>query len=96
MPSKLANALSICSIACGLLSAASWYRGSAVKVSHEKAMQARAKEAAKRGEKPNFASVSLDGWDMSATFAAQSKWNSIGAFFAACSILAQTIAQIIG
>jgi hypothetical protein len=77
----------------GVLSAASWLRSSLVKVSHEKAMKLRAKEAVKRGEKPNFASISLDGWDMSATFAAQSKWNAYGALFAACSIFAQLLSQ---
>ena len=84
----------IASVALGLLSAASWLYASTVKITHEKAMKQRVRIAAKRGEKPNFASVSLDGWDMSATFSAQSKWNSIGAFCAAVSIILQSIPQL--
>lgn len=72
--------LTIASIVIGLVSAASWLHASVVKVSHEAAMKGREKEAKKRGGKTNYASVSLDGWDMSATFSAQSKWNAIGAF----------------
>ncbi|QEY13467.1 hypothetical protein [Cellvibrio sp. KY-YJ-3] len=87
--------LTATSIVLGLISAASWLRASVIKVSHEKAMKNREKEAGKRGESPNYASVSLDGWDMSATFSAQSKWNAAGAFFAASSILLQAIAQIL-
>lgn len=85
--------LTIVSIICGLLSAASWFRGSVVKVSHEKAMELRIRQAEKRGEKPNLSSMNFDGWDMSATFSAQSKWNTRGAFLAACSILMQSVAQ---
>jgi hypothetical protein len=58
-------------------------------------MALRAKEADKNRETPNFASVSLDGWDMSATFTAQSKSNAVGAFFAALSILLQAVVQLI-
>lgn len=78
----------------GLLSAAGWLRAATVKVSHERAMAQRTEAAAKKGEKPNFASVSLDGWDMSATFTAQARWNSIAAFLAACSILFQAVSQL--
>jgi CRISPR/Cas system-associated protein Cas10 (large subunit of type III CRISPR-Cas system) len=85
----------VASVAFGLLSAASWLYASKVKISHKKAMEQRARIAEKRGEKPNFASVSLDGWDMSATFSAQSKWNSIGAFFAAVSIIFQSMPQVL-
>lgn len=88
--------LTVTSIFIGLISAVSWLRASTVKVSHEKAMRIREREAKKRGEKPNYASVSLDGWDMSATFSAQSKWNATGAFFAAISILLQATAQMLG
>jgi hypothetical protein len=95
MANQWVELLTTASVAAGLVSAGSWYRSSVVKVSHAKAMELRAKKAEKRGEKPNFSSVSLDGWDMSATFSAQSKWNAAGAFFAACSILAQSIAQAI-
>ena len=87
--------LTTSSIFTGILSAGGWFYASTVKVSHEKAMKAREKYARKRGEKPNYASVSLDGWDMSATFSAQSKFNAIGAFFAAISILLQATVQIL-
>lgn len=88
--------LTATSIFIGLISAASWLRASVIKISHEKAMKIREKEAEKRGEKPNYASVSLDGWDMSATFSAQSRWNAAGAFFAAISIMLQATAQMLG
>jgi hypothetical protein len=83
------------SIFFGISSAASWLRASLAKVSHERAISLRTKAANRRGEKPNLASLSLDGWDMSATFAAQAKWNSIGALFAAFSISFQAVAQVL-
>ncbi|WP_143493877.1 MULTISPECIES: hypothetical protein [unclassified Pseudomonas] len=85
----------ILSIASGFVSAGSWLYASIVKVSHEKEMERRRKKAERKGEKPNYASVSLDGWDMSATFSAQSRWNAIGAIFAAISILLQALIQIL-
>ena len=85
----------IVSIASGFISAGSWLYASIVKVSHEKEMERRRKQAERKGEKPNFASVSLDGWDMSATFSAQSRWNAIGAIFAAISILLQALIQLL-
>lgn len=85
----------IISIASGFISAGSWLYASIVKVSHEKEMEHRRKQAERKGEKPNFASVSLDGWDMSATFSAQSRWNAIGAIFAAISILLQALIQLL-
>lgn len=87
--------LTIASIIFGLISAVSWFHASFVKVSHKNAMAIRSKEAGKKREMPNFASVSLDGWDMSATFAAQSKSNAVGAFFAALSIFLQAVVQLI-
>ena len=87
--------LTALSIVCGLISAACWCRSSFVKVSHEEAIHARVTQAQKKGEKPNLASVSLDGWDMSATFAAQSRWNASGSAFAALSILLQSLSQMI-
>jgi hypothetical protein len=92
---KWTNYLIIASITFGLISAVSWFHASFVKVSHEKAMALREKEANKKGEKPNYASASLGDWDMSATFAAQSKSNAVGAFFAALSILLQAVVQLI-
>ena len=83
------------SIAFGFVSAASWLRASIVKIDRERAVSRRVKEAEKRGEKASRAAVILDGWDMSATFEAQSKWNSLGAFFAACAILLQAIIRIV-
>lgn len=91
----VAFCLTAASIFMGLISAASWMRASVIKITHEAAMKTREREAMKRGEKPNYASVSLDGWDMSATFSAQSKWNAAGAFFAAVSILLQAIVQLL-
>lgn len=85
----------IASIASGFISAGSWLYASIVKVSHEKEMDRRRKKAAMKGEKPNLASVSLDGWDMPATFAAQSRWNAIGAIFAAISISLQAFIQLL-
>lgn len=85
--------LTLTSILTGLLSAGSWMYASVIKVSHEKAMMSRKRQAKKRGEAPNYASVSLDGWDMSATFSSQSRWNAIGAFLAAISILFQATVQ---
>lgn len=89
------SVLIVVSIILGLFSAASWFYASFVKVSHEKAMKERLATALKRGERPNYASVSLDGWDMSATFSAQAKWNAVGAFFAASSICLQAISQMV-
>jgi len=85
--------LTLASITFGFFSAASWFYASFVKADHRQAMDRRKKEAEKLGVKPNYASVSLDGWDMSATFLEQAKWNAMGAFFAACSILSQAISQ---
>ncbi|USW01355.1 hypothetical protein KUA23_00895 [Pseudomonas pergaminensis] len=92
---NIAFYLTIASIFTGLVSAGSWLYASVVKVSYEKAMKARKKQARKRGEQPNYASAVLDGWDMSATFSTQSKWNGAGAFFAAISILLQAIVQVL-
>jgi len=83
------------SIALGFVSAACWLRASIVKIDRKKAVSRRVKEAEKRGEEASHASVTLDGWDMSATFKAQSKWNARGAFFAACMILFQVIIRIV-
>ena len=85
---------SAASVIIGLASAAAWLRAGVVKVSHESAMKERGQKAAAKGERPNLASVTLDGWDMSATFAAQSKWNAIGAVAAAVSILLQQLAVL--
>ncbi|WP_131173247.1 hypothetical protein [Phytopseudomonas dryadis] len=85
----------IASIVSGFISAGSWLYASIVKVSHEKEMERRRKKAERKGEKPNFASVSLDDWDMSATFSAQSRLNAIGAIFAAISIFLQAFIQLL-
>lgn len=83
------------SIASGFISAGSWLYASIVKVSHEREMELRRKKSERKGEKLNLASISLDGWDMSATFSAQSRWNAIGAIFAAISILLQALIQLL-
>lgn len=74
----------------GFASAFSWLYASRVKVSREAMLAKRKKQEERDGLPLGMAGVSFDGWDMSATFAAQSKWNSIGAFCAALSISAQT------
>lgn len=83
------------SIGFGVASALAWLRSSTVKISHEKAMAIRKMDAERKGVKPDYASVSLDGWDMSATFAAQSKWGSIGALLAACAVGLQALSQLL-
>ena len=87
--------LSIIVIASGVISAVCWLRASVVKVTREKEVERRKAKAKKKGETPDLAGVSLDGWDMSATFRAQSFWNSIAAVSAALSISAQTLSQIL-
>ncbi|WP_395757234.1 hypothetical protein [Achromobacter sp. EB05] len=86
--------LSIISILSGIISSACWFYASKVKIGGEEATAKRVKENIRKGEKPNYASVTLDGWDMSATFEAQALWNSRGAFFAAASILSQAISSL--
>lgn len=87
--------LAIASIVFGVLSAIGWLRASTVKVSHEKECARREKEAKKKGVMPNLAGVTLDGWNISATFRAQSQWNSFAAITAAISILLQAIIQAV-
>ncbi|MGK5035694.1 hypothetical protein [Janthinobacterium sp. LB3P118] len=84
------------SVVSGFMSAAAWLYASTVKISREEAVDQRKKEALRKGETPNLGSVSLDGWDMSATFSAQSKWNSCGAALAACAVGLQALGQALG
>ena len=83
------------SVLLGLASACAWFYASTVKVTREQVIAQRVEEAARKGEKPNLAGATLDGWDMSSTFAAQSKWSAWGAVLAACSIALQAIGQAI-
>lgn len=83
------------SIILGFASAGFWLRSSIVKVSTEAAMAQRKRVAERSGQVPHLGSASLDGWDMSATFAVQSKWNSLGAVCAASSIALQAISQLL-
>lgn len=85
--------LTILSIVCGLASAAAWLYASRVKVTREQALEQRRKAAAKSGATPDLSGVSFDGAEMRETLAAQSKWNSIGAVFAAIAVAAQAVAQ---
>lgn len=85
----------VSSIVSGFLSAASWLKASVVKVSHEEEIARRKTEAEKKGVPPNLAGVTLDGWNMSSTFRAQAKWNSIAAILAAITISLQAITQIL-
>jgi len=94
MSITLAAILTFSSISFGLLSAASWLYSAKVKVTTEKMREKRRKAAARKGETPSFAGVSLDGWDMSSTLEAQAKWSSIGATLAAISIGLQAAAQM--
>lgn len=87
--------LTAVSIVFGFLSAGAWLRSSVVKVSREKEVEWRKAKARKQGVEPNLAGVSLDGWDLSGTFRAQSSWNSIGAVLAATSISCQAISQLL-
>lgn len=89
------NYVTWASIFFGFASALSWLRASIAKVTRDHEIVRRKKEARKRGETPNLAGVTLDGWDMSGTFRAQSKWNAFGAFFGACAIALQAIVKII-
>ena len=79
------------SVVFGLASAFAWFYASTIKVTRERVVAQRIKEAERNGEKPNLAGVTLDGWDMSGTFAAQSKWNACGAVLAACAIALQAV-----
>lgn len=92
---RMPNYLTIASIIFGFLSAGAWLRASLVKVSRETEVQRRTKKARRRGSEPSLAGISLDGWDMSGTFRAQSAWNSIGAVLAATSISCQAISQLL-
>lgn len=85
--------LAYASILFGVISAVGWLRASTVKVTREQEVARRVKAAEKKGIKPNLSGVTLDGWDMSATFRAQTLWNSIAAISAAVSILLQAVIQ---
>ena len=93
---NLASTLTWVAITLGFCSAAAWLRSSRVKVPVEEAIARRKKAAERSGEEPSGGYVSLDGWEMSETFAAQSRWNSIGALLAASSITLQAISQLVG
>ena len=86
--------LTVISIGAGLASAAAWFYASRVKVSREKALSQRRREAEKIGTNPDLSGVTFEGWEVRETLAAQAKWNSIGAALAAVAILCQALAQI--
>jgi hypothetical protein len=83
------------SAAAAFVSAGCWLYGSRVKVTRKKALESRLKEAERLGHEPSLAGASLDGWDMSATFAAQSKWNARGALAAGIAVTAQAVAPLV-
>ncbi|MBT9490868.1 MAG: hypothetical protein IV107_00650 [Paucibacter sp.] len=93
--SSAAALISIASVFFGFASAAAWFYASVVKVSWEQSVAQRKKEAHRKGVTPNLAGVSLDGWDMSSTFTAQSKWNARGAALAACAVGLQAFGQLL-
>ena len=88
--------LSWSAIVLGLGSAAAWLRSSTVKVTLNQAMAIREKEMERTGRMLSGGYATLDGWDMPATFAAQARWNSLGALLAASSITLQAISQLVG
>jgi len=96
MMTSLTSAITIVSVVCGFASAGAWLYASRVKVTREQMIKQRTKEAKKKGHLPDLSGASLDGWDMSSTFAAQSKWNARGAILAACAVALQSIGQIVG
>ena len=79
----------------GVASAGAWFYSSIVKVTREQMVAQRTKQALQKGEKPNLAGISLDGNDVSATLAAQSKWNAIGAIMAALAVGLQSISPLV-
>jgi hypothetical protein len=83
------------SIALAVVSALCWLRSAAVKVSTEDAVKRRVREAERAGLPPSLSSVSLDGWDMSATFKAQSQWSAAGASFAGLAVLFQAVGPLL-
>lgn len=91
----MGGALQWASLFFAALSACCWMRSATVKVTEEQELERRKRKAARLGEKPDLGGVSLDGWDMSATFAAQSKWNAGGAICAAAAVLLQALAPLI-
>lgn len=82
------------SIIFGFFSAGAWFYSSHVKVTREKAVKIAKKKAQKKNEQPNLSGVSFDGWDVRETLKAQSKWNSLGAFFASISMFFQALISI--
>lgn len=87
----LSSLLIVISIVSGLASSGAWLYASQVKVSREKALSQRRAEAQKKGVTPDLSGVVFDGWEVRETLAAQAKWNSIGAVFAAIAISCQAV-----
>ena len=83
------------SVIAAIVSAGCWLHGSRVKVTREEFVARMLRRAKRTGQAPNFAGASLDGWDMSATFAAQSTWNARGAIAAGVSVISQAIAPLL-
>jgi len=90
----LASILTFLAVLSGLASAGAWLYASRVKVSREKALAKRRKEAEKNGEEPYLGGVVFYGAEMKETLDAQSKWNSIGAVLAAIAVASQAIAPL--
>jgi len=88
------NYITWLSIVSGIASSVSWFRACFVKITREQEAAWRRRKAKKSGDKVNLAGVTLDGWDMSGTFRVQSKWNALGAFFAACAVMLQALIKI--
>lgn len=87
------NYASLATAIMAFIAALCWLRAGTVKVTPEEALRLEEKRAKKAGRKPSLGVVSLDDWDMSETFKAQSRWNSAGALAAAIAALIQAIAS---
>ena len=83
------------SLIVAAISAGCWFRSAYVKVTREQEVARRQRVAAQTGAELNLAGVTLDGWDMSATLAAQSKWNAAGAIFAGIAVVLQAAAPLL-
>lgn len=91
----VAHTLQWIAVFVALLSAAAWLKAATIKVSRRELLELGTHEADKRGEKLNVAVASVNGWSLSATFAAQSRWNSRGALLAGLAVLAQAVAPLL-
>jgi hypothetical protein len=81
--------------ALGLASASFWGAAAVKHVTRDQEIARREREAEKKGEKPNYGGMSVNGVDPFATIALQSRLNAIGAAFGAAAVIVQTIASFL-